>query len=480
MGLTNPSRALERSVLRSTSLRLLTLSGVPLFFINLFRPTSLLALNLFFLIGALGWFFKITEVAPFESVEEFRKYPFLALCFSLFSIIFMRFHLLPSADLFMLTAWPSGLSSLRSLLLWRLHQELWFDWSNNFKTGVFFSIRANMRSPFSVDLYQANLQLHLFLFNSSLCLTLTPIFWGHLPPHSFFFQTCIFAEGQLFHLSQDLMRYPCFLMGPFWGMPLSFVQSFYSAPSHLRFTQIVSFTSALPTLPSLNAITGCLASFPIPLLLFEAQLPPFESPWLISLCHVMSGSLFSNLLPHFRFGQTWSKSRLSKSFWKLLDPLTCSCFLLLLLGRFSLHDLSLSSVELTCRSVWSWLFPLYAPTLTPFFVAKVSLSLTLTLFHFTRSGDLDYWLCSFPFGKNGSSFLANCSLCGTETTLFFSAGPFGLSFFTEAAPFCKLSAGLDRTNNYKSAITLLLLSNSRSFLNTLSSPFLLPQSFWHI
>ena len=41
-------------------------------------------LNLSFSLGALLWFFKITKVAPFESVEVFRKDPFLALFFSLF------------------------------------------------------------------------------------------------------------------------------------------------------------------------------------------------------------------------------------------------------------------------------------------------------------------------------------------------------------------------------------------------------------
>ena len=38
-----------------------------------------------FLIGALAWFIKITKAAPFESVDVFRKDPFLALHFSLSS-----------------------------------------------------------------------------------------------------------------------------------------------------------------------------------------------------------------------------------------------------------------------------------------------------------------------------------------------------------------------------------------------------------
>ena len=55
----------------------------PPFFAKLFRLASLLALlvglNHSFLIGALVWFIKITKVVAFESLEVFRKNPFLAL-----------------------------------------------------------------------------------------------------------------------------------------------------------------------------------------------------------------------------------------------------------------------------------------------------------------------------------------------------------------------------------------------------------------
>ena len=53
-------------------------------------------------------------------------------------------------------------------------------------------------------------------------------------------------------------------------------------------------------------------------------------------------------------------------------------------------------------------------------------------------------------------------------------------FLLKPAPFCTLFAGLDIT--IKSAPFLLLLSDSRSVLTTLSSPpsFLLPQTLWQI
>ena len=94
--------------------------------------------------------FQITKAVPFESVEVFRKDPFLALYFSLSSLmIFRPLCLLPSAAFFTLTIWPFGPPPPRSLLRWRPHKELCFDWSAGLSTGVFLSIRANVRPPSS-------------------------------------------------------------------------------------------------------------------------------------------------------------------------------------------------------------------------------------------------------------------------------------------------------------------------------------------
>ena len=118
MGSTNLGRALGRSCLLSISLKLLTLSNIPPFSTNLFRLAFVFALlvglNLSLLIGALVWFFKITKVVSFESVEVFRKDPFLALFFSLSSLMISRpLCLLSSAALFTLTIWPFGPSHPR-------------------------------------------------------------------------------------------------------------------------------------------------------------------------------------------------------------------------------------------------------------------------------------------------------------------------------------------------------------------------------
>ena len=77
------------------------------------------------LIDALAWFNRITIVVPLESVEVFRKDPFLALYFSLSSsMIFRHLCLLLSVTLFMLTIWTFGPLPPRSLLWWGPYKEL--------------------------------------------------------------------------------------------------------------------------------------------------------------------------------------------------------------------------------------------------------------------------------------------------------------------------------------------------------------------
>ena len=71
------------------------------------------------------------------------------------------------------------------------------------------------------------------------------------------------------------------------------------------------------------------------------------------------------------------------------------------------------------------------------------------------------------FGKNGSGVLANCSLCGTEATLFtrpsmfkffhsFHQAQYLQVFPLKPAPFCMFFAGLSSTN--KSVVSLLFSS----------------------
>ena len=88
----------------------------------------------------------------------------------------------------------------------------------------------------------------------------------------------------------------------------------------------------------------------------------------------------------------------------------------------------------------------------------------------------------FPFGKSGSCILANCSLCGPEATLSFSAGPVCFSFSAEACAIVHALCWSRQHHKVCHFSSLLLLSDSRSVLATLSSPppFLLSQTLWQI
>ena len=126
----------------------------------------------------------------------------------------------------------------------------------------------------------------------------------------------------------------------------------------------------------------------------------------------------------------------------------------------------------TClRSPWGPPFPPHAPVLIPLSLAKMRLSLTLTLSY------LMIW-CSgltvlFLF------LLAQAALAYLQTAFSVALGPlfpfqqaqYVQVFPLKPMPFCTLFAGLGSTN--KSAISLLLLRvvfDSRSVLATLSSP----------
>ena len=125
-------------------------------------------------------FIKITKVVPFESVEVFRKDSFLALYFSLSSLmIFRPLCLFPSAALFTLTIWPFGplpssaptsVEATQGALV-RLERwsEYWCLSLNPRKCEVCF---------FSVDSHQANLQPNLLLLGSRLRFNPTSTFLG--------------------------------------------------------------------------------------------------------------------------------------------------------------------------------------------------------------------------------------------------------------------------------------------------------------
>ena len=139
---------------------------------------------------------------------------------------------------------------------------------------------------------------------------------------------------------------------------------------------------------------------------------------------------------------------------------------------------------IACPLFPPWNLPSFTVESTPTFpcsLAKVQLSPTLTL---SPTHDLVLWTdgsVPYPFGKGGSDVLANCSLCGTEATLSFLAGPICSSFSAEA---CTILHALCWSWQHQQVchFSSLLLSDSCSVLATLSSPpsFLLSQTLSQI
>ena len=132
------------------------------------------------------------------------------------------------------------------------------------------------------------------------------------------------------------------------------------------------------------------------------------------------------------------------------------CYPLLLLGSFS-----------ACPPSPSWNLPSFTVESTLFFPCSRYDS-PLAHLDSPSSHDLVIWTdgsVPFSFGKSGSGVLANCSLCGTEATLSFSADPVCTSFSVEG---CVILQALCWSKQYRQAYHfsfLLLLSDSRSVLS---------------
>ena len=132
------------------------------------------------------------------------------------------------------------------------------------------------------------------------------------------------------------------------------------------------------------------------------------------------------------------------------------------------------------HSRWSPPFPLHALALIPLTLAKVRLSPTLTLspLMIWHSGQMALFI--FLLARAASAFLPTALSVALRPLFPFRQAQYGQVFPLKPAPFCTLFAGLGSTN--KSAISLLLLSDSCSVLAALSSPppFLLSQTLWQI
>ena len=345
-------------------------------------------------------------------------------------------------------------------------------------------------SFFSVDPHQANLQPNLLLLGSRLRFNPTPTFLGVIFDRTLSFSKHVsLLKAKFFPRLKAL----CCISASSWGpskesfslLYKSFLRSVltYASPGWFPFLSATNITK-LERLhrAASRAITGCLSSSPIPLLLTEASLPPLR----VTLTHF---TLFSyeralrlpTSFPISGLARLGVKPKLCRSSWRAFA---------------STHPLMLPS---TCSRETLVAWPPCPPWHLPSFTVKSTLSSSCSRsdLPLTRQGaalthldslphhDLVLWRdgsVPFPFGKGGSGVLANCSLCRTEATLSFSAGPVCLSFSAEACAILHALCWSRQHHNVCHFSSLLLLSDSRSVLATLSSPpsLLLSQTLWQI
>ena len=231
-----------------------------------------------------------------------------------------------------------------------------------------------------------------------------------------------------------------------------------------------------------RAITGCLSSSLIALLLTEASLPSLR----VTLTHF---TLFSHeralclptSFPISGLARLEMKPRLCRSSWRafasthpLMLPSTCSREALVPCPPCPPWHLPSFTVESTLSSPCSRSDP-------PHSRRGVALAHLDSL----PPDDLVLWTdgsVPFPFGKASSGVLANCSLCGTEATLSFLAGPVCFSFSAEACTILHALCWSWQHHKVCHFSSLFFLSDSRSVLATLSSRplFLLSQTLWQI
>ena len=215
-----------------------------------------------------------------------------------------------------------------------------------------------------------------------------------------------------------------------------------------------------------RAITGCLSSSPIPLLLSEASLPPLR----VTLLFYERALRLPTCFPISGLARLGVKPRLCRLSWRafasthpLMLRFTCSREALLACLPFPPWNLPSFTVESTLPT------PCSRPD-SPLFRQGPALAHLDSL----PPHDLVLWTdgsVPFPFGKGGSGVLANCSLCGTKATLSFSAGPVSSSFSAEAGAILHALCW-SRQHQQVCHFSFLLLSDSRSVLTALSFPLI--------
>ena len=323
-------------------------------------------------------------------------------------------------------------------------------------------------SFFSVDPLQANLPPNLLLLGSHLRFNPTPTFLGVIFDHTLSFSKHVSSLKAKFFPCLKALR--C-IFASSWGRSLlykSFLRSLltYASPGWFPFLSATNITKLeRPHRAASRAITGFLSSSLIPLLLTEAFLPPLG----VTLTHFTLLSYERALrlptsFPISGLARLGVRPRLCRSSWRAF----ASTYPLMLPSTSPWEAL------LACPPFPAWNLPSFTVESTLFFPCSRSDSLhsrqgaALAHLDSLPPHDLLLWTdgsVPFLFGKGGSGVLANCSLCGTEAALSFSAGPVCSSFSAEA---CAILHALCWSRQHQQVChfsSLILLSDSRSVLS---------------
>ena len=241
----------------------------------------------------------------------------------------------------------------------------------------------------------------------------------------------------------------------------------YASPGWFPFLSVTNITKLKRLHRAAScAITGCLSSSPIPLLLPKVSPPPLRLTLIpFALTSYERALRFSTSFPISGLARHGVKPRLYRLSWRAFAS-THPLMLLFTSPRETL---------LACPPFPPWNLPSFTVESThpsPCSRSDPPLSChgaALAHFDSLQHYDLVLWTdgcVPFPFGKGGSGLLANCFLCVALRPLFpFRQALYVQVFPLKPAPFCKLFAGLGSTNK---SFTSLLVSTYLTLV--LSSP----------
>ena len=301
--------------------------------------------------------------------------------------------------------------------------------------------QSKCEASFLVDPHQANLQPSLLLLGSRLRFNSTPTFLGVTFDRTLSFSKHVSSMKAKFFPRLKALR--C-ISASSWGLSKESLSLMYRAflgplltyasPGWFPFLSATNFTK-LERLhrAGSRAITGCLSSSPIPLLLPVASLPPLR----VTLTYFTLSSYERALRLPTSFcisglARLGVKPRLCRSSWRafasthpLMLPSTCS-----------------REALLACPPCPPWNLPSFTVGSTPSSPrSRSDLPLSrqgaaLAYLDSLPPHDLVLWTdgsVPFCFGKPALAYLPTAHfVCGTVATLSFSAGPVCSSFSAEA------------------------------------------------